>query len=419
MRVLFITPYVPNALRTRPYYLLKALVARHQLTLLTPTFNSQEEADAARLRTEIPDLEVISVPCSRSQTLANCLIALPRRLPLQARYCYSPALVKIARHLLQANRIELVHIEHFRAAYMGEALADLAIPLVYDAVDSISLLVERTLKHGPLKNRVLSLLELNHTRRYEQKILSAGFFKAVCATSQEDALALEKLAGLEQGTLEVVANGVDINYFSPPALKEQREPNTVVFSGKMSYHANAAAARYLVKEIWPQVRASVPQARLWIVGSRPPSDLMAQSGQHGIEVTGYVPDLGKYLRSASVAVAPMLYSVGIQNKVLEALACATPGVATGEISRAIGVQHRDQLNLVQPGRPGEFARQIIELLQNPPKAAEMGARGRAFVVQQHTWEGAAQRLERIWDTTAKTVLLSEQNTFDLAPSPVK
>ena len=136
----------------------------------------------------------------------------PGSTPAHAsRYCYSPALIEAAWQLIKANRFDLIHIEHFRAAYLGRELSSAGLPMVYDAVDSISLLVERTWQHGPVKQRAISGLELAATRQYEHHLMQAGYFQKICATSREDAAALEQLAGLPEGTgqVEVVANGVD------------------------------------------------------------------------------------------------------------------------------------------------------------------------------------------------------------------
>ena len=401
MRVLFITPYIPNALRTRPFNLLKELAGRHEITLLTPAFSGEEMDEAEQLSLQIPGLAVKAVFCPKLQSLTQCLVALSYGLPMQSRYCYSPALIKAARELLGAKRYDLIHIEHLRAAYLGLELAPAAtIPIVYDAVDSISLLVERTLRHGPIRQRAISLVELAATRRYEGELVGKGYFSKVCATSREDAAALEQLAGLEKegstGQVVTIPNGVNTALFSPPPPGTQREPATVVFSGKMSYHSNAAAARYLIKEIWPRVRLARQDAQLWIVGSQPPGDLLARSGRHGVTVTGYVPDLPAYLQSATVAVAPLVYSVGIQNKVLEAMACATPTIASSQVTRSINTTDGQEMYLVPPGEAAKFAHRIIELIENPAKASQMGEKGLDFVLRHHTWEKAASQIEELW-----------------------
>ena len=413
MRILFITPYLPGPLRPRPFNFLKELSERHRITLLSPVFNSEEEAAAFELAKLLPGLTIETVYLPKAENLGRSIRAGLTGQSMQAFYCYSPALVQAAREILRNGDFQLIHIEHYRAAFFGRELQFARIPIVYDTVDSISLLVERTLRHGPLKQRLVSLAELGATRRYEASLISSGFFEQVCATSWEDAAALERLAGQAQarpdglnrpgtgentGKVKIVPNGVNIGEFAPPNFK--RQPATAIFTGKMSYHANAAAARYLVKEIWPRVRLAYQEARLWIVGSSPPADLLAQSGRYGIEVTGYVPDLSRYLQMATVAVSPLVYSVGIQNKVLEAMACATPTVASFQISRSINARDGQELFLVPDHQPAAFARRILDLFENPAQAEQLGRAGRDFVMREHTWTQASRQLEELWEAAA-------------------
>jgi hypothetical protein len=76
-----------------------------------------------------------------------------------------------------------------------------------------------------------------------------------------DKIELGRIASSEgnaQNHISVIPNGVDLDYFSP--RNAPRESNVIVFSGKMSYHANATAAIYLAKEIMPLVWPSKPEA---------------------------------------------------------------------------------------------------------------------------------------------------------------
>ncbi len=57
-------------------------------------------------------------------------------------------------------------------------------------------------------------------------------------------------------------------------------------------------------------------------------------------VTGYVDDIRPYLDGACVAVAPMQVAVGVQNKILEAMAMGLPVVATPLATRALGARCR-------------------------------------------------------------------------------
>ncbi len=114
--------------------------------------------------------------------------------------------------------------------------------------------------------------------------------------------------------IHVVPNGVDLDYFSP--LATPREGNVVVFSGRMSFHANVAAASILTREIMPLVWERRPDVRLVLAGSSPPRSVRRLACDRRVNVTGYVADLRPYIGGATVAVSPTPYAVGMQNKVL-------------------------------------------------------------------------------------------------------
>ncbi len=68
--------------------------------------------------------------------------------------------------------------------------------------------------------------------------------------------------------IAVIPNGVDLDYFTAGKF-EDKQPDTIVLSGKMSYHANISMAIFFAEQIFPLVLARHPQARLVIVGKDP------------------------------------------------------------------------------------------------------------------------------------------------------
>ncbi len=115
---------------------------------------------------------------------------------------------------------------------------------------------------------------------------------------------------------------------SNPMTAKLRQDDTLVVSGKMSYHANISMVLHLVQTIMPLIWASQPGVKLWIVGKDPSTQIRSLAENPQITVTGTVDDIRPYLRQTAVSVSPVTYGVGIQNKVLEAMACGTPVVST-------------------------------------------------------------------------------------------
>lgn len=387
MKLLFVVPYVPNLVRVRPYNLLRNLAERgHDITLATVWENEAEFADLEALRPWCRDM--VALPLTVWRKALNLSAALPSRAPLQASYSWQPAL--LAPLVNGGAAYDVIHFEHLRGARFGLALQQALpqTPIVWDAVDSITHLFRQTVAFSRhWLGRWRSRVELARTRHFESRLLAQ--FDAVTVTSVVDREVLEQL-NPQHGPIHVVPNGVDLGYFRPnPALP--RHDRTIVISGKMSYHANISMVLHLVEQIMPLVWQQLPDARLQVVGKDPSREIRALADHPQITVTGSVPDMRPYLQQATVAVAPITYGAGIQNKVLEAMACATPVVATPKAIAALNVTPGHDILVAE--NPHRFAAHIIRLLTDPDRARRIGAASRRYVTDWHDWHENVQRLE--------------------------
>ncbi|MGB7094074.1 MAG: glycosyltransferase, partial [Anaerolineales bacterium] len=223
-------------------------------------------------------------------------------------------------------------------------------------------------------------------------------FDSVLVTSKHDKQALLDLAkndGADQ-QINVLPNGVDLEYVTPDAAGE-RQDQMVVLSGKMSYHANVTMVVDFIESIMPHVWEQQPQVKVWVVGKDPPPKLKAYTENENIYVTGTVDDIRPYLRKATLSASPIPYGAGIQNKVLEAMACATPVVATQQAVSALDVQVDKEIMVA--GNPVEFADKMIALLESPELRVEIGNAGRKYVERNHDWAVLAAKLAEVYSQT--------------------
>ena len=404
MHIFFIVPYIPNLIRVRPYNLLRQLTARgHKVTVLTLYANESERADVTSLQEYCH--QVIALPIPRWRSLWNCLLALPTGAPLQSAYCWQPALIRQLDQLMNVDSeqqpFDVIHVEHLRGARYGLYLQQQKtgvngnIPIVWDSVDCISLLFKRAAKDSNNRfGRWVSRLELGRTERYEGRL--AQQFDHVLFTSRVDKNALEALVppNGKPTSLSVLGQGVDLDYFKPADIIK-REPATVVVTGKMSYHANISMALFLVDEIMPHVWASRPEVKVTIVGKDPAREVLALAQNPAVTVTGTVADVRPYLQQATIAAAPITYGAGIQNKILEAMACAAPVVATPQAIAALTAKAGRDLLVAQ--EPAALADLMLTLLQDVSRQEAIGRAGRTFVEAQHDWAAVTVRLEQIYN----------------------
>ncbi len=326
---------------------------------------------------------------------------------MQAVYSWEPTLAEnifnLATSTDGSKTFDIVHVEHLRGARYGVDFISRFVggkprlPVVWDSVDSISRLFRQAMVQSKnFLRRELTSLELGRTEHYERFLIQQ--FDRVLVTSENDKQALLALGAhlAKETQIDVLPNGVDLEYFTPPSDKKRGE-QTVILSGKMSYHANISMVTGFVDDIMPLVWEKKPDVQVSIVGKDPPSQFRAYAQHKNIQVTGTVDDIRPYLREATISASPINYGVGIQNKVLEAMACATPVIASRQASSALKAENGKEI-VIADG-PLDFAEKLVSLLDQPVWRERIGKAGRRYVEKNHDWAGIAAQLAEVYTQT--------------------
>lgn len=396
MRIAYIVPYVPNQIRTRPYNLINQLAALgHEVSAFMVGANRQDLLDAQMLRSRLNGVYYYAQPAWRS--FLNCAAALPSRQPLQYVYSWQGGMAEQIAWRISQQEFDIVHVEHLRGSRYGVFLKSRfpAMPVVWDSVDCISHLFRQAASHSrSFFGKFVTRLDLPRTARAESDLICR--FDHALITSRADHEAMLELVPAQRtpSPISVLPNGVDIGYFHPnPEL--ERDAETIVFSGKMSYHANISMVKYLVAEIMPRIWEVRPAARLVIVGKDPAADIRELQKDPRILVTGTVDDIRPFLSRATVSVVPLLYGAGIQNKILEAMATGTPVVTTRGALSSLEAQPGE--HLLVSDDPEGFSRAVLQLMEDPNLQRTLGAAGQMYVQAHHQWPAIASRLVRIYE----------------------
>ena len=135
-------------------------------------------------------------------------------------------------------------------------------------------------------------------------------------------------------------------------------------------------------------------------------DLVGLSKELGledrVEFTGRVSDedLARYLSTSAVCLAPdpknPLNDVSTMNKIVEYMAMSRPLVSFDLIEARVSAG--DAAVYATPNDEREFARLVVELLDDPERCARMGAIGRRRVEQDLSWEHSRRQLLEAYDT---------------------
>ncbi len=384
MRILFLTPELPNGLhRIRALNLVRGLSQRHEIDLVSLVHRTPSAEAVEVVRPYCRRIDWVLQP--RWRSLAQSALGLFGSAPLEATYERSAALFRLLRERLATRSYDLLYIKRLRMAQYGLAVEGL--PRVLDLTDSMTRFYEQSWRRAPWPAKALFWEEWRKHRAYEGRV--AKRFERCVIASQADLDYLQRHSGLQN--IEVVPNAVDTEFFRPQPDTE--EPATFVLSGLMDKLVNIDAALYLCGEIWPRVRARVPGARLRLVGPNPSPAVRALEGQPGVEVVGYAPDLRDELARATAVLVPLRMGTGTKNKILQSLAMARPVVTTSAGNEGLGAISGRHL-LVTDGAES-FAAAIVRLHDDPCLRTALGAAGRAWVSAEYGVPAVTERLEGV------------------------
>ena len=207
---------------------------------------------------------------------------------------------------------------------------------------------------------------------------------------------------LVTGTRSVaLPNGVDLDRFRVSA--QPSEARRVLFVGSFSHLPNLMAIAFFLDDAWPQLRETVPDARLHIIaGANHEYFLDYQSrqvqvnlDQSGIEVEGFVSDVRSSLCSrAAIVIAPLVASAGTNLKILEAMACGAPVVSTPAGVNGLDLTPGVEFVLVHTGP--EMAAAIARLFASPEECLRLAAAGRRRVEASYGWDAIADRQNELY-----------------------
>ncbi|MCL1800566.1 MAG: glycosyltransferase family 4 protein, partial [Promicromonosporaceae bacterium] len=145
-------------------------------------------------------------------------------------------------------------------------------------------------------------------------------------------------------------NGVADEAFAVADEISDSDGPIAVFIAHLGWRPNIDGAKWLAEQVWPQVKAQVPDARLELVGRTPSAEVLALADSGlGVSIHGDVPSVYPYLARAAAATAPLWTAGGTRLKILEALATGTPVVATS--LGALGLAHLAAPEVEHQGAP--------------------------------------------------------------------
>lgn len=229
---------------------------------------------------------------------------------------------------------------------------------ILDAIDSLSQNMRERARESSILTRWIWRAEEKKLARVER----AHRFDEVIYVSEDDARDCGGVA---------ISNGVAVR-----PLEARARRYDFGFWGRLAYFANADAARFLIRDIWPAIRALRPDATLVIAGADAPSALRREAARAGITFLSPVDDMPSLARDVRVAILPLRYGSGESTKMLEA---AEAGCAVVSTTRGVRSLAALAERAVIAEDAHTIAAEAVRLLTNERAGAEL----RGVVVERY------------------------------------
>jgi sugar transferase (PEP-CTERM/EpsH1 system associated) len=379
-------PYPPNkGDKIRSYHLLKHLAQKGSIYLGAFIDDPADWQYQDELKHWCKELFVAEIKPSRAKltSLRGLLTGEALTLP----YYRHGGLARWVNQLVDRGLVDrAIAFSSVMAQFIPERL-----PLkLMDMVDVDS---DKWAQYASTKSWPLSWLyrrEAEKLGQWENHV--ANTFSATFLVSEPEANLLKSRCPNASERIHGLENGVDAGYFSPEHEQSNPYPEDsvpIVFTGAMDYWPNVDAVRWFAESVFPRIKAALPHAAFYIVGSQPTETVQQLRRDSDVTVTGRVPDVRPYLKHAACVVAPLRLARGVQNKVLEAMSMARPVVATPQATE--GISARIGHDLLEARDEQMFVDEVIQVCKG--LYPELGRHGRERVLRAYDWETNLSRLD--------------------------
>ena len=386
-KILFLTPRFPYPViggdRLKPYHLLSHLAKLHDVTLVSFSYSQLPQRSYIE---EIEKLGVEVYPVVQNPTMAvlGSGLRLLQRYPLEISFYLRKEFKQTVDKLTKERNFDLGIAFFMRTA---EYIKNKNFKKLLISEDCRTLYQYRSYKESnSFLQKGVRFWDYYKLKRYEPKIVN--HFDAVSLVSPEDIVAMKEKNS--NANYKLLTNGTDLDKYAFNDNFEERK--TILFTGKLDLWANQLMIMRIVNEILPIVRQKYPNIIFEIVGARPSSAILALQSKF-VKVHPNVPELVPYLQRAKVFIHPHIGGSGIQNKLLEAMACGAPVVTTHTGNQGIHAKHKFEALIGESSE--ELAQHTITFLDNLELSKIIAINARKLMEETHSWNAVFNQLDDI------------------------
>ena len=312
------SPDAPQAGHKTAFHFLSELSVTHDVEVVLLCKSEDLRAgDVPLARLKQLASSIVVVPISPLARASGWLLGLSRGLA--PRFCtrLSPAAMRHMRQLLATTSYDLVWAEFSQSAWVLTLLGPtLRVTLSLHDVQTHLVLAKSAFER---------LLTMGFTAQSERALLERA--NRIRVQSINDKWLLRSLFRIPGEKIEVVEPALSTFLSKVRRSSSVIEPHSLLFWGAMARRENSDAALGFLRDHFPILKQKYPDAKIYVVGSNPPKELLAMAGD-AVVVTGFVEDPTPYFERAGLGIAPLSQGAGIKVKVLEMLRAGLPVISS-------------------------------------------------------------------------------------------
>ncbi len=254
--------------------------------------------------------------------------------------------------------------------------------LLFDTVDLHFLRAQRQME---VEQNKQTAKEAERWRELELNLINQSDITLVVSDYEQNLL--KNLA--PKAHVEVVSNIHNPKPLNQPAFKDR---HNLLFIGNFEHTPNVDAIEWVIDEIWPKVKKSIPTAQLQIIGPKAPDSLLKKATKE-IEFLGYVPAVESYFANSRVFIAPLRYGAGVKGKIGQSIEFGLPVVTT--TIGAEGMHLTNNENCLIADNAEDFAAAIIKLYHDQKLWQKLQNNATKVLEQHFSSNVAKQTLKRL------------------------
>ncbi|MBR1769870.1 MAG: glycosyltransferase [Bacteroidales bacterium] len=367
--------------KLRAFYQIKELSRRNEVFLFCFSFKKIQREELAILeqyckKIHIEHLSLFSVALSLFRALFNSL-------PLEVAMFTNFGAKKNFRSFFKENTPE---VSYFQFVRMGEYAKIIKGRKFLDFQDCLSVNMFRRMDNAGYFKKKLFLFEAKRLQRYEDSMFDV--FDATSIITDSDR---QLINSGRRNEISIIENGVSDSYLNYKG--ERTRVFDIIFSGNMSYSPNVMAAKFLVRDIMPEVWKEYPECKLVLAGASPAKEVRELASSK-VVVTGWVEDMREYYAKSFLFVAPMQIGTGLQNKLLEAMAMFLPCITTSLANKALMAENGKEILVADTAV--SLGQAIIRLLKDRTLYDSLSESGHKFVEDNYSWSNSVKKLEELF-----------------------